>query len=137
MPLAVKLLAGGLGLLVLVYGLTLFRDHKDAEAARAPAAPESQATLVAPGVAPVPASNQALASSPVTSASAPIAAASVSPGASSMPVMPQLAQRMKSVVAAIQGRKAHGAAPSTSAVQPNIAAALVPTNAAPADSAVK
>ncbi len=38
MPLAVKLLGLGLGLLGLVYGLTLFRDHKSlAEPAAAPA----------------------------------------------------------------------------------------------------
>ena len=130
MPLAVKLLAGGLGLLVIVYGLTLFRDRKDAEAARIPAAPEAEASLVAPPVAPLPAWSAALAS-------APAIAVSANASASGMPMMPQLAQRMKSVVAAIQGHKPNAAAPSTSAVQPNVAAALGPANTAPADSAVK
>jgi len=58
-----------------------------------------------------------------------------------MPMMPHLAERMKSVVAAIQGHKVQ-AAPGTSAAQPNVAAALLPVNAAPVnagpgDSAVK
>jgi hypothetical protein len=137
MPLALKLLAGGLGLLAAVYGLTLFRDHKDADAAQPPSAPGSHAALGAPSIAPVPASPDALASTPVTpSASARWAAASVSASASAMPMMPHLAERMKSVVAAIQGHKAQGAS-GTSAAQPNVAAALVPVNAAPADSAVK
>ncbi|HEY5372616.1 MAG TPA: hypothetical protein VIK01_02980 [Polyangiaceae bacterium] len=139
MPLAVKLLAGGLGLLAAVYGLTLFRDHKDADAAQPPSAPGSLAALAAPSIAPVPAS---LANAPgTTTASAALAAASVSAGASAMPMMPHLAERMKSVVAAIHGHKAQ-VAPGTSAAQPNVAAALLPVNAAPvnaapADSAVK
>ncbi len=137
MPLAVKLLAGGLGLLAAVYGLTLFRDHKDADAARTPGAPGSQAALVAPSIAPVPASPEVPANAPgTTSASAALAPASVSASASAMPMMPHLAERMKSVVAAIQGQKAQGASGS-SAAQPNVAAALVPVNVAPADSAVK
>jgi hypothetical protein len=137
MPLAVKLLAGGLGLLVIVYGLTLFRDHKDAEAARAPVAPESQAALADPSIAPVTTPNEALASAEVTSASSPVAAASLSASASRSPMLPLLAQRMKSVVAALQAQKAAGVLPSTSAVQPNLAAALVPPSTAPAGSAVK
>jgi hypothetical protein len=51
-------------------------------------------------------------------------------------MMPHLAERMKSVVAAIQGHKAQ-VAPGTSAAQPNVAAALLPVSGAPADSAVK
>ncbi|HEX7453227.1 MAG TPA: hypothetical protein VF294_13120 [Polyangiaceae bacterium] len=137
MPLAVKLLAGGLGLLAAVYGLTLFRDHKDADAAQPRSAPGSQAALVVPSIAPIPASPEPLANAPgATSAGAALAAASVSAGASAMPMIPHLAERMKSVVAAIQRHKAQ-VAPGTSAAQPNVAAALLPVNAAPADSAVK
>ncbi|HEX3852987.1 MAG TPA: hypothetical protein VHW01_18620 [Polyangiaceae bacterium] len=136
MPLAVKLLAGGLGLLVVVYGLTLFRDHKDADAVRPSSAPESQAALVAPSIAPVPASHDTLARAPATIPSVPVAAAPASASASAVPMMPHLAARMKSLVAKIQSHKADGTA-GTSAVQPNVAAALVPANAAPVGSAVK
>ena len=137
MPLAVKLLAGGLGLLVVVYGLTVFRDHKDADAARAPVAPESEAALTDPGIAPVTVPSEALASAPVTRESSPVAEASPSASAARLPMMPLLAQRMKAVVAAIQAHKAAGTPPSTSAVQPNVAAALLPPSSAPAGSAVK
>src|SRR5882724_9139818 len=64
MPLAVKLLVAGLGLLGALYGLTLLRDHKDADAARAPVVPESQAALVPPSTAPIPAPVDAPVTSP-------------------------------------------------------------------------
>jgi hypothetical protein len=54
MPLAVKLLGGGLLLLGVVYGLTLFRDHRsDADATQPPA--ETDTSLVVASPAPVPA----------------------------------------------------------------------------------
>jgi hypothetical protein len=142
MPLAVKLLAGGLGLLAVIYGLTLFRDHEDPSTAHAPVS-ESQAALVPPSVAPAatPTLHDVLASAPMTSASVQLVAASPSASAAlATPMAPSIATRMKSVVAAINGHKAQTASPSSSAVQPNVAAALVPAApapAVPADSAVK
>jgi hypothetical protein len=132
MPLAVKLLMAGLGLLSALYGLTLLRDHKDADVARAPVVAESQAALVPPSAAPVEVPANASAA---TSPSSQIAAASAS-GSASAPTgtMPLIAKRMKAVVAAL-AHKPPGAQPDTSAAQPNVAAALVP--AAPVASAVK
>jgi hypothetical protein len=137
MPLAVKLLGAGLGLLGALYGLTLLRDHKDADAARAPVMPESESpvALVPPSVAPI-APVDALANAPaVTSPSSQVAAASAS-GSASAPAgtMPLIAKRMKAVVAAL-AHKPQGPQPDTSAAQPSVAAALVP--AAPVDPAVK
>ena len=136
MPLAVKLLMAGLGLLSALYGLTLLRDHKDADVARAPVVAESQATLVPPSVASAAAPVEAPASAPgVTSPGSSLAPASASSSASaSAGTMPLIAKRMKAVVAAL-AHKSPGAQPDTSAAQPNVAAALVP--AAPAASAVK
>jgi hypothetical protein len=136
MPLAVKLLAAGLGLLGALYGLTLLRDHKDAEAAHVPPVPESQAALIPPSAAPVPASVDAPGSAALTTPSSQVAAASASGGAAEPAgTMPLIAKRVKAVVGALHGKKTLGAQPETSAVQPNLAAALVP--AAPSDSAVK
>jgi hypothetical protein len=132
MPLAVKLLVAGLGLLGALYGLTLLRDHKDAGAARAPVVPESQAALVPPSVAPTSMPADAPA---VTSPSLQVAAAPASGSASAPPgTMPLIAKRVKAAVAAL-AHKPQGLQPDASAVQPNVAAALVP--AAPATPAVK
>ncbi len=119
MPLAVKLLAAGIGLLGALYGLTVLRDHKDVDAAHASAVPESQAALA-----------------PLTSPSSQVAAASVSASAAAPAAeMPLIAKRVKAVVDALHARKSPGAQPDASAGQPNVAAALIPV--APVGSAVK
>ncbi|HEY3664489.1 MAG TPA: hypothetical protein VGL19_00770 [Polyangiaceae bacterium] len=132
MPLAVKLLAGGLGLLIAVYGLTLLRDRKDSDGARAPSGPDSQAALIAPhtelpNAGLVPASPVAMEAAVPSS---PLAAASPS-ASTSTAMMPMVATRVKSVMAAIQAHKPLNAQLAASAGQPNVAAALVPP-AAPA-----
>jgi hypothetical protein len=99
LPLPVKLLGVGLGLLGALYGLTLLRDHKDAVPTHF--TPESQAALVVPSPAP--------ATSPSASGSAAL-----------------LAARVKAATEAINARKLFSAAPNSSAGQPNAAAALLP-----------
>jgi hypothetical protein len=101
LSLPVKLLGVGLGLLGALYGLTLLRDHKDAVPTHF--TPESQAALVVPSPARV---------------------ASPSPSASSSAAL--LAARVKAATEAINARKLFSAPASSSAGQPNAAAALLP-----------
>jgi len=136
MPLAVKLLALGLALLGAVYGLTLLRDHKDTDVARSQPGPETQAALVAPSLAPIASAAPGTAVA-VASDAAPANAATVAPIApASTPMVPMITNRVKSVVAAIQARKAPTGQPDASASKPSgAAAALVPP--APSEPAVK
>jgi hypothetical protein len=132
MPLAVKLLLAGVGLLGALYGLTLLRDHKDATSRARRSSPRAKRRSCHPALHRL----KCPASAPgVTSPSSQIAAASAS-GSASAPTgtMPLIAKRMKAVVAAL-AHQPPGAQPDTSAAQPNVAAALVPP--APAASAVK
>jgi hypothetical protein len=112
MPLAVKLLGGGLLLLGVIYGLTLFRDHRSEPEATQP--PAETDTPVATNPAPVP----ALAASDSQSKSpapALVDTASASLAASLPNVAPSLLGAALRVPSARPPQPATGAAKPTKA----------------------
>jgi pyruvate dehydrogenase E2 component (dihydrolipoamide acetyltransferase) len=144
MPLAVKLLGGGLLLLGVIYGLTLFRDHRNsADATQPPAETDTSLAVANPApvraTVPVGSSSVAATAAAVTTADPPLAEASSSAlrVPSAPPPLPARVRAKPTVSAPIAPKKPSETSRAGAAVQPSNLAqvALPPAPVAPAPAA--